>query len=225
MPKHDYWKLEKVEWENGAGIEQLSIFGIGPILVILGVIDDITEEYEKGDHDKVRYLNFAVGNMLNNMDRCIYRLLKEQNGQPEAAEETASPKIIQDTLSEGDNCLKCAKWNNGKGLEVLYQSGIYPAILHTESIMKDTSDLMTIRQLDIIVDCLQGVGDAITNFQVELGIIDEMTEAAGEAKPQSTFEDPRFSEYVAQINIDGHNPVDILEAWLKEHNPEFLKDD
>jgi len=157
MPKHDYWKLEKVEWENGAGIEQLSIFGIGPILVILGVIDDITEEYEKGDHDKVRYLNFAVGN--------------------------------------------------------------------TESIMKDTSDLMTIRQLDIIVDCLQGVGDAITNFQVELGIIDEMTEAAGEAKPQSTFEDPRFSEYVAQINIDGHNPVDILEAWLKEHNPEFLKDD
>ena len=143
----------------------------------------------------------------------------------EAEKEAASPKNIQDTLSEGDNCLKCAKWNNGKGLEVLYQSGIYPAILHTESIMKGTSDLMTIRQLDIIVDCLQGVGDAITNFQVELGIIDEMTEAAGEAKPQSTFEDPRFSEYVAQINIDGHKPVDILEAWLKEHNPEFLKDD
>ena len=44
-------------------------------------------------------------------------------------------------------------------------------------------------------------------------------------KPESTFRDPRFWEYVAQINIDGHNPTDILEAWLKENNPDFLKDD
>jgi len=46
-----------------------------------------------------------------------------------------------------------------------------------------------------------------------------------EAKPQSTFDDHRFWEYVAQIKIDGADPADILEAWLKEHNPEFLKDD
>jgi hypothetical protein len=53
----------------------------------------------------------------------------------------------------------------------------------------------------------------------------ERPETAGEAKPQSTFEDPRFWEYVAQIKIDKHDPADILEAWLKEHNPAFLEDD
>ena len=54
----------------------------------------------------------------------------------------------------------------------------------------------------------------------------EQPEAAEEAKPdKSTFQDPRFSEYVAQIKVDGHDPIDILEAWLKEHNPEFLEDD
>jgi hypothetical protein len=35
----------------------------------------------------------------------------------------------------------------------------------------------------------------------------------------------RLWEYCAQIKIDGHDPADILEAWLKEHNPEFLEDD
>ena len=90
MTKDNYWNLEKVEWENGAGIEQLSIFGIGPISVIIGVIDDIAEHYEEGDHDKIRYLNFAVGNILANMDKCIYRLLDEQGGKPEAAGEAIS---------------------------------------------------------------------------------------------------------------------------------------
>jgi len=35
----------------------------------------------------------------------------------------------------------------------------------------------------------------------------------------------RLWEYYAQIKIDGHEPADILEAWLKEYNPEFLEDD
>ena len=53
----------------------------------------------------------------------------------------------------------------------------------------------------------------------------EQSKAEEEAKRKSIFEDPRFMMYVAQINIDGHNPVDILESWLKEHNPEFLEND
>jgi hypothetical protein len=35
----------------------------------------------------------------------------------------------------------------------------------------------------------------------------------------------RLWECCAQIKIDGHDPADILEAWLREHNPEFLEDD
>jgi len=44
-------------------------------------------------------------------------------------------------------------------------------------------------------------------------------------KWKSIFEDDRFLMYVAQIRLDGHDPADILKVWLKEHNPEFLKDD
>jgi hypothetical protein len=43
-------------------------------------------------------------------------------------------------------------------------------------------------------------------------------------KQQSIFENDRFWEYVAQIKIDGHDPADILETWLKEHNPEHFED-
>jgi hypothetical protein len=44
-------------------------------------------------------------------------------------------------------------------------------------------------------------------------------------KPKSIFDDGRFWEYVIQIRLDGHNPVDILEAWLKEHNPEHFEEE
>jgi len=43
-------------------------------------------------------------------------------------------------------------------------------------------------------------------------------------KEQSIFNDHRFWEYVAQLKIDKHDPADILEAWLKEHNPEYFED-
>ena len=43
-------------------------------------------------------------------------------------------------------------------------------------------------------------------------------------KQQSIFENDRFWEYVAQIKIDGHDPADILEAWLKEHKPDYFND-
>ncbi len=43
-------------------------------------------------------------------------------------------------------------------------------------------------------------------------------------KEQSIFDDHRFWEYVAQIRIDKHNPADILEAWLKEHKPDYFED-
>jgi len=42
-------------------------------------------------------------------------------------------------------------------------------------------------------------------------------------KPASIFEDNRFWEFVAQIKIDKHDPADILEAWLKEHKPDYFE--
>ena len=78
------------------------------------------------------------------------------------------------------------------------------------------------------------IHDQIEKAKKELSEIEEraLEEPAGDSKeskevtkPKSIFEDPRFSEYVAQIKIDGHDPVDILESWLKEHSPEFLEDD
>jgi len=44
-------------------------------------------------------------------------------------------------------------------------------------------------------------------------------------KTDSILGNDRFWEYVAQIRIDGADPADILEVWLKEHNPEFLEND
>jgi len=40
----------------------------------------------------------------------------------------------------------------------------------------------------------------------------------------SIFANDRFWEYVAQLRIDKHDPADILESWLKEHNPDYFKD-
>jgi hypothetical protein len=38
------------------------------------------------------------------------------------------------------------------------------------------------------------------------------------------MEDPRFSEYVTQVQLDGRNISDIMESWLKEHNPDYFED-
>jgi hypothetical protein len=46
-----------------------------------------------------------------------------------------------------------------------------------------------------------------------------------EEKRQSIFDDDRFWEYVIQIRLDGHDPVDVLEDWLKEHNPEHFQEE
>ncbi len=45
-------------------------------------------------------------------------------------------------------------------------------------------------------------------------------------KPEqkSTFDNDRLWEYVAQLNIDGQDPADILESWLKVHNPDYFED-
>lgn len=39
------------------------------------------------------------------------------------------------------------------------------------------------------------------------------------------MDDPRFIEYKSQVELDGGNITDILESWLKEHNPDYLKED
>ena len=41
------------------------------------------------------------------------------------------------------------------------------------------------------------------------------------ANSESPFTDPRFWKYATQVD----NPTDVLETWLKEHNPEFLEND
>ena len=44
-------------------------------------------------------------------------------------------------------------------------------------------------------------------------------------KWQSIFENDRFWEYIAQIQIDRHDPADILEPWMKKHHPEYFEDE
>jgi len=73
----------------------------------------------------------------------------------------------------GNNCLRCVKWDDGKGLEVIYQAGIKPAMLHAESILKTTKDLIDIRQICLIVNYLREMDEALTGFQGELGLIDK----------------------------------------------------
>jgi len=75
--------------------------------------------------------------------------------------------------SMGNNCLRCVKWDDGKGLEVIYQAGIKPAMLHAESILKTTKDLIDIRQICLIVNYLREMDEALTGFQGELGLIDK----------------------------------------------------
>jgi len=41
--------------------------------------------------------------------------------------------------------------------------------------------------------------------------------------PKDIFDNDRLWEYVAQIQIDKHDPADVLEAWMKEHNPEYFE--
>jgi len=63
---------------------------------------------------------------------------------------------------------------------------------------------------------------------VTLGMWDKLTDEISECfegrKTQNIFNNDRFWEYVAQIKIDKHDPADILEAWMKEHNPDYFKD-
>lgn len=42
--------------------------------------------------------------------------------------------------------------------------------------------------------------------------------------PKSLFDNDRLWEYVAQLNIHRHDPADILEAWLKGHQPVYFED-
>ena len=99
------------------------------------------------------------------------------------AENTVSLKDMerQEIEGEGNNCLKCVKWNSGKGLKVLYQGGIEPAMLQAESIMRGTNDLIIIRQLCSIIDYLHSVDTAIVGFQGELGLIKDDEEEKNEA--------------------------------------------
>jgi hypothetical protein len=48
--------------------------------------------------------------------------------------------------------------------------------------------------------------------------------SATKDKEASIFKNHRFWEYVAQIKIDGHDPADILEPWMKKHHPEYFED-
>jgi len=77
--------------------------------------------------------------------------------------------------------------------------------------------------LDEVRDDLESFSVALDNAteSPKIGTDPEIKE---ESKSQSTFSDPRLWEYFAQIKIDGHEPADILEAWLKEHNPEYFED-
>lgn len=60
------------------------------------------------------------------------------------------------------------------------------------------------------------------------GFFEDRCRKQPKVKPEKSLfkytEDPRFSEYVAQVQLDGGDISDILESWLKEHNPDFLKD-
>jgi hypothetical protein len=87
---YDYWSLEKIKWDNGRGIEDLVTLGINPIKTITDIIDDTTDHYSESSGEKVSRLNFAVRNMLENMERCIYRLLDERHELSKAEEEPIS---------------------------------------------------------------------------------------------------------------------------------------
>lgn len=80
----DYWSLEKTKWNNGYGIEDLVTFGINPIKAITDIIDDMTEG---NSNNKIPCLNLIIRNMLENMERCIFRLMSERTDKPEEATE------------------------------------------------------------------------------------------------------------------------------------------
>jgi hypothetical protein len=100
MSKYDYWSLEKAEWDNGRGIENLVTFGINPIQAIVEIIDDETEFYKESNKATVRHLNFGVLNILENMEKCIYRLLDERHKQSKA--EAAEPCEIIRSLEQSE---------------------------------------------------------------------------------------------------------------------------
>ena len=79
-----------------------------------------------------------------------------------------------------NNCLRCVKWNDGKGLEVLYQAGIEPVTTRLESMMRFSNDATEIRGISYILAYLQQMDEAIVGFQVELGLIKDDEEEKNE---------------------------------------------
>lgn len=76
---YDYWSLKSIKWDNGANIEDLITFGINPIKTLTDAIDD---EMQRINNEEMIHVNFAVKNILENMEHCIYRL-KEASRQAE----------------------------------------------------------------------------------------------------------------------------------------------
>jgi hypothetical protein len=83
----------------------------------------------------------------------------------------------------------------------------------------------------IMIDTADAIEDFSKKLESVYHVYKEHEKGGSEAieetatKAKGTFSDPKLWGYIAQIHIDGHDPADILVAWLKEHNPEFLEGD
>jgi len=81
-------------------------------------------------------------------------------------------------------------------------------------------------QFSAFLDSNLGVlGHFLWDIRDELKTINRKPDLDKIEIPKSTFDNDRLWEYVAQLNIDGHDPADVLEAWLKEHNPDYFDDE
>jgi hypothetical protein len=79
------------------------------------------------------------------------------------------------------------------------------------------------KEIPTALDMIEGlVSDAETKLNeiLEKG----KAEKGVKKKAKDIFGNDRFWEYVAQLKIDKHDPADILEAWLKEHNPDYFEE-
>lgn len=76
------------------------------------------------------------------------------------------------------NCLKCVKWDDGKGLEVVYQEGIFPAIQIAENVIRYTKDKILMGQMGLLDHYLHEADKAIVGFQGELGLLKDDEETA-----------------------------------------------
>ncbi|MFH1629650.1 MAG: hypothetical protein ABIE47_13125 [Pseudomonadota bacterium] len=76
--------LLDAEWRDGSGLEDLSIWGTGPLFHLLKIFDETYvqgEGTDGGDDDFGCFLYYQMKNILLDMDKVIYSFLDEVKGR------------------------------------------------------------------------------------------------------------------------------------------------